>query len=102
MPVNPLLQLFTPALEEVLQEIFSAATAIAADPTQETVIAQGEGLVKDAIDPAQLEGITIGAAAQELANFVSGLQAHLQTATAAPSAATAAPVTADVNPANAD
>ena len=83
---NPLLAIFAPAIEKVLQQVITAATSISANPTVENVVAQGETLALEAVSPAQLEGLSIGGLAQEVANLATGLQSHLASAAAAPSA----------------
>ena len=82
---NPLLAIFAPAIEKVLQQVITAATSISANPTVENVVAQGETLALEAVSPAQLEGLSIGGLAQEVANLATGLQSHLASAAAAPS-----------------
>jgi hypothetical protein len=90
MSVNPILAAFAPALSTVLTQLQNAAGNIAANPTVENAIAQGEVLALDAISPAQLEGLSIGGLAQEVSTVIATLQAHLAAATAAPTVATAA------------
>lgn len=92
---NPILAIFAPALQAVLTQLANAANNVAANPTTENVIAQGEVLALQAISPAQLEGLSIGGLAQEVSNVIANLQAHLASAIAAPTAAIAAPVTTD-------
>ncbi|MDE3017027.1 MAG: hypothetical protein KGI29_08950 [Pseudomonadota bacterium] len=86
MSVNPLLAAFAAPLNKVLNQIITAGNSIVSEPTTENVIEQGEELALQAINPSQLEGLSIGAVAQELVNVATTLQAHLQAATVAPSA----------------
>ena len=87
MTTNPILAAFAAPLQNILASIISAGNAIVASPTVETAIAQGEGLVFSAINPTQLEGLSIGSLAQEVTNLATALQAHLTSAVAAPTAA---------------
>lgn len=87
MTANPLLAAFAPAIEAVLTDLQTRAAAIVAAPTVENAVAQGEGIVGDAINPVNFEGLGIGGIAQEFSNIIAALQAHLASAVAAPTAA---------------
>lgn len=97
---NPLLAAIAPALIEVLTEIQTAASSIAANPTIENVNEQVATLAVDAVNPTHLEGVSVAGAAQEVANLAAALQAHVTAATAAPTAATVPASETGNNPLN--
>lgn len=81
---NPLLSLISTAISPILTQIEAALGNIAANPTVENTVTQGEGLVADAINPSQLEGVSIGSIATEASTLVADLQTKLASATVAP------------------
>jgi hypothetical protein len=86
MAVNAIIAAFLPSLTTVLDDLETALESIAGTPTVENVVSQGEHLVEDAIDPASLEGVSIGSTAQEAANVVAAIKAHVEAAVDAPTA----------------
>lgn len=86
MASNIILSAFAPALMAALAKIKEALSNIASNPTVENVVSQGEAVIVNAINPAQLEGASIGALAQEAANVIAAFEAHINSATTAPTA----------------
>lgn len=83
--MNPLLAAILPTLVAGLTDLKGVLADIVSNPTLENVAVQEGKLALEALNPNNLEGATLGSAAQEALNVVNSISAHVDTAAAAPS-----------------